>query len=253
MKNVPDDRISRPILVGHRGYAAHYPENTLVGIEAALNAGAQFIEVDIQVSADGVPVLFHDATLTRTTGAPGTIMSHTLAQIGRLSAGENERLGKRFNDTRIPTLSALIEMLLSWPGVSVFLELKEESLSYHGIAAVVSSVIQLSLPLAERRILISYNTTAIKEVHQQGQIKTGWILKKYNDKSLHSARTLGPDYLICNYTKLPDTAEPLWPGHWSWVLYEITDPELALHLYKRGGHLIETMSIGEMHRHHLFK
>ncbi len=252
MKKISHNMAPRPVLVGHRGYAAHYPENSLEGIEAALSVGAQFIEVDIQVSADGVPVLFHDAALARITGAPGIIMHHTLAQLEHLCAGENERLGNRFSSTRIPTLSALIEMLANWPGVSVFLELKEESLLHHGVAAVVNSVIQLSHPLARRRILISYNTAAIKEVHQQGQIKTGWILKKYDDNSLRIARALDPDYLICNYTKLPETAEQLWPGHWSWVLYEITDPELALHLFRRGGRLIETMDIGKVLRHPLF-
>ena len=53
-----------PELVAHRGYALHYPENTLIGIEAAIRAGARYVEVDVQLSADKVPVLFHDRTLT---------------------------------------------------------------------------------------------------------------------------------------------------------------------------------------------
>ena len=46
-----------PELVAHRGYPQHYPENTLIGIEAAITAGARFIDVDVQLSADRVPVL----------------------------------------------------------------------------------------------------------------------------------------------------------------------------------------------------
>ena len=56
-------------LVAHRGYPRRYPENTLLSLLAALEAGAEFVEFDVQMTADGVPVLLHDADLRRTGGA----------------------------------------------------------------------------------------------------------------------------------------------------------------------------------------
>ena len=60
-------------LIAHRGYPAYYPENTLVGLEAALKAGADFLEFDVQLSADRVPLLLHDENLKRTTGFNGLV------------------------------------------------------------------------------------------------------------------------------------------------------------------------------------
>ena len=60
-----------PELIAHRGWAYRYPENTLPAIAGALGAGARYVEFDVQITADGVPVLFHDSTLDRTAGRPG--------------------------------------------------------------------------------------------------------------------------------------------------------------------------------------
>jgi len=68
-----------PELIAHRGYASRYPENTLPAIEAALKAGARHVEIDVQTSADHIPVLFHDATLERLCGVQGRIRDAELA------------------------------------------------------------------------------------------------------------------------------------------------------------------------------
>ncbi|MGF1546037.1 MAG: glycerophosphodiester phosphodiesterase family protein, partial [Thiotrichales bacterium] len=60
-------------LVAHRGYALRYPENTLPAIEAALAAGARYVEIDVQLSADQVPVLFHDRSLMRMCEVTGAL------------------------------------------------------------------------------------------------------------------------------------------------------------------------------------
>jgi len=58
-------------LVAHRGYPARLPENTLPSIEAAVQAGARYIEVDVQLSRDGEVILFHDRDLHRLCGQAG--------------------------------------------------------------------------------------------------------------------------------------------------------------------------------------
>ena len=60
-----------PEHVAHRGYTRHYPENTLIGIEAAIQAGARYVEVDVQLAADKTPILFHDRNLKRVCGVQG--------------------------------------------------------------------------------------------------------------------------------------------------------------------------------------
>lgn len=68
----------------------HAPENTLMGIRQALDMRCDGVEVDVQLSADGVPVLFHDDELQRTTNATGPLADRTYAELQRLEAGEGE-------------------------------------------------------------------------------------------------------------------------------------------------------------------
>ena len=75
-------------MVAHRGLASKYPENTLVGIRAALSAGARFLEVDLQLSADGVAFVHHDWETLRTCGLEGVIGDHPSEELSKLSASE---------------------------------------------------------------------------------------------------------------------------------------------------------------------
>ena len=90
----------RPLVISHRARAGHAPENTLAGIRAALQIGADAIEVDVQASADGVPVLMHDLTLDRTTNGSGDLVSLTLEQLQALDAGGEP----------VPTFAQALEM-----------------------------------------------------------------------------------------------------------------------------------------------
>ncbi|MFM2287572.1 MAG: hypothetical protein RL684_715, partial [Pseudomonadota bacterium] len=60
-------------LVAHRGNAAECPENTLPAFQSALQLGVRFLELDVQLSRDGVPIVIHDHLLARTTGLPGSV------------------------------------------------------------------------------------------------------------------------------------------------------------------------------------
>jgi glycerophosphoryl diester phosphodiesterase len=91
----------RPLVISHAACAGHAPENTLAGIQAALGLGADAIEVDVQATADGVPVLLHDLTLDRTTSGSGDLAAHTLQQLQALDAGGGQT---------VPTFAAALEL-----------------------------------------------------------------------------------------------------------------------------------------------
>jgi glycerophosphoryl diester phosphodiesterase len=77
----------RPLVISHAACAGHAPENTLAGVRAALQIGADAIEVDVQATADGVPVLMHDLTLDHATSASGDLSTFTLEQLQALDVG----------------------------------------------------------------------------------------------------------------------------------------------------------------------
>jgi glycerophosphoryl diester phosphodiesterase len=96
-------------IISHRGYGnlSNAPENTLAGHATAWAAGARYIESDIRVTADGVAVLFHDATLDRTTTGTGSIATKTLAEVKAVDAGS--WAGDHFIGEPVPTLREAIE------------------------------------------------------------------------------------------------------------------------------------------------
>lgn len=103
-----------PTLFAHRGLAARYPENTLASFAAARREGCRAVEFDVQLSADGVPVVFHDDDLARLTGDPRRVDALTYAELRRLDVGAFK--GPRFAGERIPTLD---ETLGAWGGAGL--------------------------------------------------------------------------------------------------------------------------------------
>ena len=102
----------KPLVIGHRGAAAEAPENTPSAVRVGL-AVADGIEIDVRLSADGVPVVIHDAILDRTTDANGPVAARAAAELAALDAGGGEG---------VPTLDT---MLAAVDGrIQVFCELK---------------------------------------------------------------------------------------------------------------------------------
>jgi glycerophosphoryl diester phosphodiesterase len=99
----------RPLVISHAACKGHAPENTLAGIRAALDLGADAIEIDVHLTADGVPILLHDDTVDRTTDGTGDVREMTLAQVKTLDAGAHSFEG-RFCGERVPTLQEVLEL-----------------------------------------------------------------------------------------------------------------------------------------------
>lgn len=78
------------LIIAHRGASAEKPENTLAAFRRALALKADGIELDVQVTADGVPVVFHDASLRRLTGRPGRVTSQTWSELKELRVAGTE-------------------------------------------------------------------------------------------------------------------------------------------------------------------
>ena len=238
-----------PQVIAHRGYGQHYPENTLPALEAALRAGADGVELDVQLTRDGVPVVFHDADLLRTTGEHGNIFDRELADLRGLSAGEPQRLGDAFVGTPIPTLAEAADMLRRYPDARVFVEIKRDSIPHHQIPQAVSAVLDSCRGLGHQLVVISFDEGVLREARSlEPGVAIGWVLAGWGTAALERAELLEPEYLFCSHRRLPAAPAALWPGPWRWVIYEINDPYAAQALAERGAHAIETIAVEQMVR-----
>jgi glycerophosphoryl diester phosphodiesterase len=118
---------TRRLIIGHRGAAAHAPENTIAAFKLAERAGADVIELDVRLSADNVPVVIHDPTLYRTTGRSLIVAEQPFGRIREVDAGARfTRDGGRSYPWRGRgvTIPSLEEAALALPTMPLLIELK---------------------------------------------------------------------------------------------------------------------------------
>jgi len=124
----PFFRTTRPQVFAHRGGCALGPENTLAAFDLGMAAGADGLELDVHLSADGVVVVHHDETLDRTTSASGPLARCTAAELAATDAGYRFEQGGRFEfrgqGVGVPTLR---EVFQRYPDIPIIIEMKVDS------------------------------------------------------------------------------------------------------------------------------
>lgn len=164
------------MVVGHRGAAAEAPENTMESFRLGVEAGADAIELDVHLTADGQLAVIHDDTLDRTTDLSGAVATLTLDQIRRADAGfhfagADGSFPFRGRGLRVPTL---VEVLAWLPeGTGLVVEVKAREATDAAVEALRGSRVRK----AGAASLISFDTWAIDRAHELDPgLMTGYLL-----------------------------------------------------------------------------
>lgn len=230
--------------VAHRGYARHYPENTLTAITAAIRAGAQCIEVDIQFSKDGIAFVYHDDNLQRVSGINGSVFDYTAEQLAQLPASEPERFGDRFRDVPISLADEFAQLIKVRPQIHFYVELKEESIAHFGVHHCLTALKKLLQPVMHNSTLISFDMEAMLLAKTQyGFLQTGIVFRDWAQRNALIARYQA-DVAYINIQRIP-AEEPI-TADCPIVVYEIDDPAFAASTLQRGAAKVETFAIGEL-------
>lgn len=231
-------------LIAHRGYQRYYPENSPLAIEKAIACGALFFEIDVQFSADGVPLLYHDDHLKRISGTNGKLNEYDFCELIKLTAGEPSRFKQQFSDIKISPLSALVDILQRHPTVQALVELKEEAVRNYGAAICLASIREALQPVINQCILISFDIDALRIAKNMGFTRLGPVLRDWTLR--HSiAEELKAELIMCNHERIPKR-DFLLIKDCAVAVYEVDSFPLAYSLLERGAQFIETFAIGEM-------
>jgi glycerophosphoryl diester phosphodiesterase len=149
----------RPLNFGHRGAPKVAPENTLASFQEARELGADGVELDVMLCADGEVVISHDFSVERTTNGHGRVRELTLAQLKALDAGS--WFAAQFAAERIPTLREVVQ----WAGEDMLLniELKSMSIRADGLEEKVIGIIR-EHRIEHRTVVSSFNPFALRRV-----------------------------------------------------------------------------------------
>lgn len=153
------------LVIAHRGNSAFAPENTMESLREGVALGADALEFDVHLSRDGVPVVIHDPTLDRTTGATGTVRDFTVSELKRVDAGYRfTRDGGRSFPWRGRgvTISTLDEVLAEFPATPFILEIKVAEASLAVKAALERA------GAASRCIVGSFSDAALRPFRGSG-------------------------------------------------------------------------------------
>jgi glycerophosphoryl diester phosphodiesterase len=148
--------LKQPTIFAHRGASAYAPENTMAAFKLALDQGADAIEMDAKLSADGHVIVMHDDTVNRTTDGSGSVKSLTLADLLSLDTGS--KFPPLFKSEKVPSLQQVFETF----GRKIFIDVELTNYSSPKddlVDKVVALVKKFSLE--ERVLLSSFNLMAL--------------------------------------------------------------------------------------------
>lgn len=157
------------IVLGHRGYSAKAPENTMPAFELGLEVGCDGFEFDVHLTKDGKIVIIHDHTLARTTDGTGIVEQHTFEELQQLDAGS--WFAPEFKGEKIPSFRQLCE-LIKTEDILLNIELKS-TLDFEYLNQELANVLT-EYDLADRTIVSSFNHYALIHFKKiKPKIKTG--------------------------------------------------------------------------------
>jgi glycerophosphoryl diester phosphodiesterase len=183
----------------HRGYSGIAPENTLAAVKMAMEEPfVTWMEVDVQLSKDGVPVLIHDFSVNRTTNGRGPVRQKTLAQLKKLDAGSWK--SPFYAGERILTLEELLDAVKG--RLKLNLEIKTREGMYPGLEEKMIQAVR-SRQMTEDVVMTSFDIAALAKVRREDPgIRTGLIADRSQPELFQQMQDLGCTFLSMAHRKI---------------------------------------------------
>ncbi len=180
--------------IAHRGASAYYPENTMSAFKAVVDMKADMIELDVLLSKDNIPVVFHDERLDEKTNGSGLVCDHTLSDLKKLDAGS--WFDTKFKNERIPTLREVLEF--SRNRILVNIEIKPEVVTEKEESGIVELVLNLveELGMEEVVMISSFDYRVLERLSKrETNIKSALLYERVQSHGREPSR-LAKDYNI---------------------------------------------------------
>ena len=221
-------------VIGHRGAAARAPENTLAGQRKSKELGADWVEFDVMLSGDGVPLLIHDETLQRTTTGRGRVARHTADEIRSLDAGR--WFAPEFAGERVPTLAEAVALLLEL-GLNANVEIKPSSGQAQLTGEVVADLLRRLWPQDGPRLLLSsFERKALRAAQRTAEaIPRGLLAVRLPSDWVQTMQALGCATLHLGHRRIGTSKlRKLASANVPVLLYTVNDAQRARELLVAG-------------------
>ncbi|HXG68032.1 MAG TPA: glycerophosphodiester phosphodiesterase family protein [Blastocatellia bacterium] len=182
---------SRPLVIAHRGASGLAPENTLAAFRLAIALGADGVEMDVQMTADGVPVVIHDKRLNRTTDGSGVVSLHTLDHLQNLDAGSwfLRRLAVR---PRVREMVEIVAALTGGNGLDFSGESMptlEDTLALLAPAKMKRVYLELKIGRADREALLAATLALVRKYRMEDSV----TILSFDHEMVRQAKEAAPE------------------------------------------------------------
>ena len=150
---------NKTLILAHRGFSKKAPENTKASFRKAVEAGADGVEFDVQLSSDGIPVVIHDETLERTTTGKGWVKDKSSKKLSKLDAGTH--FDPCYSEEGVPTLREVLEIVKNMRVINI--EFKNSKVRYEGLEKRALALVK-KFNLLDQVIFSSFNHYSIKNI-----------------------------------------------------------------------------------------
>ena len=232
-------------VVAQQGNSASFPENTVPALLSAFELGVTAVTLNVQLSADEVPMVIRDPTLMRTCGISSSVCHLSAEELARTSAHEPARFGSSYFGTCIPRLKEVVAMIANRPRATLFMELTRHSLAEFGASVVLARVLAEIRPVLGQCVLTSTDLAAVQQARTATGVRMGWLLESIGSHDQIKAQALVPDFLICPLRPMLQTAA-LWRGPWRWMAEEVETGQAARDAAAVGAEYVVTRDVQRM-------
>ena len=225
-----------PLVIAHRGASVYAPENTIAAFRLAAELGADAVELDAKLTADGQIIVHHDRTLDRTTNGTGLIQARTLAELRYLDAGSH--FDPSYSGERIPTLNEVFRAVAD--RLLINIELSNYASPFDRLPEAVVKLIR-EFGLEKRVLLSSFNPVGLMKARKLApEIQLGllvvdkeprWLRAFFNMIAPHEA--IHPSIALVSEEMIEDQHRQ---GCWVnvWTVNELEDIKRLVHLSVEG-------------------
>jgi len=163
-------------IIAHRGFSGVAPENTLIAFQKAIECGADYFELDVHKTKDGLPVVIHDKSVNRTSSndMKGKIVEMTSGELAAVKVGYPKKFSDKYKDEKIPTLREALE--LARGKIKVCIEIKVD-----GVEKEVLKIVN-ELGVNDEVIIFSFSYPVLTKIRQLDSIIPILFLKNRADK-----------------------------------------------------------------------
>ena len=212
-----------PAVIGHRGAAEIAPENTLSSLRLAHSEGSRMVEIDVRLSADGVPILLHDATLDRTTSGQGFVTEWTANALHALDAGSWK--SQHFLGESVPTLHDVITLCMELD-LELNIEIKPNDQQDSQTARAIAAVLQASWPDTLALPLISsFSLSSLITMRDEAAfLPRGILFERRPDNWKELAHSVGAKSIhLWERTETPESIADIASDDFLILVYTVND------------------------------